>query len=70
MWRTVAEISNKMEIEPIETISNGQVQSLFEERACPPISQILIQNFSCQIKLQGCRVEQRLKEKTPRDYPT
>ena len=44
----LAEILNKGEIEPVETISRGQAWPLDEGWGHPLISKILIQNCSCQ----------------------
>jgi hypothetical protein len=67
---TLAEIPNKGEGEPIETISKGQAQSSVEGWDHPPISKILTQNCSCLKEMQGQSVEHRLKERPSRDCPS
>ena len=54
---TLAEIIHKGEEEPVEGWGH------------PPISKILTQNRSRLKKIQGQRVEQKLKERSSRDCP-
>jgi hypothetical protein len=61
--RTLTEIYNKGETEPLETIFSEYSQPLVEEWGHPPTSNILIYNSSCQKEMQGQRVEQKLKER-------
>jgi hypothetical protein len=70
MGLKLAEIPKKGEREPANTVSGGKEQPEVQKWEHPPFSKILTQNFSCLKKIQGQRVEQRLKERPSRDYPT
>jgi len=67
---TLAKIPNKGKIEPVETTSSREAQPSVEGWGHPPISKILTQNCSCPRERQGQKMEQRLKERPPRDHPT
>jgi hypothetical protein len=56
----LAEIPNKGEKEPVETISSEYAWPSVEGWGHPSISKILTQNFSLVKEMQGQRVEQRL----------
>jgi hypothetical protein len=70
MKMTLAKIPNKREIEPVETTSSRLAWPPVEGWGHLPISKILIQKYSCQKKMQGQRVEQKLEKRPLRDCPT
>ena len=70
MRMTLAKIPNKGGIELVETISSCWAWLPFEGWCHPATSKILIQNSSYLKEMQGQRVEQRSKERPPRDCST
>jgi hypothetical protein len=57
--KILAEIPNKGEREPVETISRGEEWPLVDRWGHLPFSKILTQNCPCLKEIQGQRVEQR-----------
>jgi hypothetical protein len=64
---TLAEIPNKGEREPVETITRGEAWPLVEGWIHPPFSKNLTENCSCLKEIQGQRVDQGMKERPSRD---
>jgi hypothetical protein len=66
----LAEIPNKGEGEPVETISRGYTRPSVVGRVHLLISKFLTQKGSCLKEIQGQSVEQRLKKRPSRDCPS